>query len=96
MQAFNELIAKYIDLFQDKETDFGDILEQLIEETGFSEYVTRLCKTEAEIQKRLVSIGDVKAATSGNPEKPSGPTWPRSPWTRRIMMTTWKTSQAYA
>ena len=62
MQAFNELIAKYIDLFQDKETDFGDILEQLIEETGFSEYVTRLCKTEAEIQKRLVSIGDVKAS----------------------------------
>ena len=58
VQAFNELIAKYIDLFQDKETDFGDILEQLIEETGFSEYVTRLCKTEAEIQKRLVSIGD--------------------------------------
>lgn len=62
VQAFNELIAKYIDLFQDKETDFGDILEQLIEETGFSEYVTRLCKTEAEIQKRLVSIGDVKAS----------------------------------
>ena len=62
VQAFNELIAKYIDLFQDRETDFGDILEQLIEETGFSEYVTRLCKTEAEIQKRLVSIGDVKAS----------------------------------
>ena len=59
---FNDLIARYIDLFQDKETDFGDALEQLIEETGFSEYVTRLCKTEAEIQKRLVSIGDVKAS----------------------------------
>lgn len=98
VQAFNELIAKYIDLFQDKETDFGDILEQLIEETGFSEYVTRLCKTEAEIQKRLVSIGDVKASLRNfwQPEKLSGTTWPRSPWTRKITMTTWKTSQAYA
>lgn len=62
IQAFNELIAKYIDVFRNGETNFGDAAEQLIEETGFSDYVTRLCKTEVETQKRLVSIGDVKAS----------------------------------
>lgn len=60
--AFNELIAKYIDLFDDKESDFSEILEQLIEETGFSNYIAQMCKTDAEIQKRLVSIGEVKAS----------------------------------
>lgn len=71
IQEFNELITKYIDIFQDRETNFGDAMEQLIEETGFSDYVTRLCKTEAETQKRLVSIGDVKASLRNfwQPEK---------------------------
>lgn len=59
---FNELITKYIAIFQDRESNFGDVMEQLIEDIGFSDYVSRLCKTETEIQKRLISIGDVKAS----------------------------------
>lgn len=59
---FNELVSKYIEIFQDRETNFGDVMEQLIEDIGFSDYVSRLCKTETEIQKRLISIGDVKAS----------------------------------
>ncbi len=57
---FNELMTKYIDLFADTQTDLSETFELLLEETGFRNYITMQCKTETEIQKRLIAIGDVK------------------------------------
>lgn len=61
LQEFRDLVNKYAALFAASERDFGDLLEELITETGYDGYVCRSCKTENEEQKRLVGIGDVKA-----------------------------------
>lgn len=61
VQEFCRLVDKYATLFAASEQDFGDLLAELIEETGYEGYVCRSCKTENEEQKRLIGIGDVKA-----------------------------------
>ncbi len=58
--AFTELMNKYIELFQNVDTDLSETFELLLEELSFRDYIRLQCKTETEIQKRLVAIGDVK------------------------------------
>lgn len=62
--AFNELMNKYIGLFADPEKPLNETFEELLEEIHFSDFIAQHSKTENEIQKRLISIGDVKASLS--------------------------------
>lgn len=61
VEAFCELVDRYGALFAEGQRDFADILEELIAEIDYEAYIARSCKTEAEEQKRLITVGDVKA-----------------------------------
>lgn len=59
--AFCELVDKYAGLFEASNRDFAEILEELIAEIDYEAFICRSCKTEVEEQKRLITVGDVKA-----------------------------------
>lgn len=61
IRQFIQLIQKYRQLFIASQQDYSDLLEEFIEKTKYSDYMCRCCKTENEQQKRLISIGDIKA-----------------------------------
>lgn len=60
--AFTDLVTRYGTEFAASERPFVDILQDFLQETGYEDYIARLCKTEEERQRRLAAIDDIKVA----------------------------------
>lgn len=62
IKSFTDLITRYGTEFSLSERPFADILQDFLSETGYEDYIARLCKTDEERQRRLSAIDDIKAA----------------------------------
>ena len=56
---FLSLIERYQRDFQERKSPMSDTLSAFLEEVSYPDYVRRLCKTEAEIDKRLSTIEEM-------------------------------------
>lgn len=56
---FVAMIEQYRDKFQDEDENMARVLREFLDEIGYDDYVRRYCKTEAESDKRLGTIGEV-------------------------------------
>lgn len=62
MNAFTDLVTRYGTEFAQSERPFVDILQDLLDEAGYEDYIARTCKTEEEKSRRLSAIDDIKTA----------------------------------
>lgn len=62
INAFTDLVTRYGTEFAQSERPFVDILQDLLDETGYEDYIARTCKTEEEKNRRLSAIDDIKTA----------------------------------
>ena len=62
INAFTELITRFGTEFSASQRNFAELLDELMEETEYEEFITRNCKTEVEREKRLISMGDIRNA----------------------------------
>lgn len=60
--SFTDIITRYGTAFTQSERPFADILQDFLVETGYEEYIARICKTEEEKMRRLSAIDDIKTA----------------------------------
>lgn len=59
IQNFVSLITRYKERFTDGNENLAHVLREFLDEIGYDDYVRRYCKTEAEADKRLGTIGEV-------------------------------------
>lgn len=59
LSEFVELINRYKTRFEQAQEPMADILKELLEEIGYYDYVRKLCKTDAETEKRLGTIEEM-------------------------------------